>query len=262
VNKLTLLLISVLLFSSCTDASERSTGLVNVFLIDAPGDFDQVWVEVLGVELKTIGTRGQDNADAKFFPNDQLIKRVNVAALINTNSFLIGRGELSSGSIVEMELKLGTDNYVIRDGERTNLVLDEGADLSLLLNTALDPGISLDMFIDFDIYRSIIQGEGNSLVLRPRLRAFSSLNTGNIAGGLRPLGEKAIIYAIQNRDTIASTGVDEGTGNFRIRGVNGNYRITIQPLNADFLGDTVNNVNAAPRQTTELGNLTLRPREN
>ncbi|PRY85936.1 DUF4382 domain-containing protein [Mongoliibacter ruber] len=260
-NKLLLpLIFAILLFSGCSSDTERTTALVNVFLIDAPGDFDEVWVEVLGVEVQAIGTRGQDNADPKFFPNDQVIKLVNVAALVGGNQFLIGRGELPAGSITGLTLKLGNNNFALADEERTNLTLSEDSP-SIDLNLTLDPGLSIDVFIDFELYRSIHSGAGDIVELRPKLRAFSSLNTGRISGSIRPQSEKVVLYAIQNRDTVASTGTVENSGDFQIRGLSGNFRVIVQPLDPAFLSDTLNNVNVGPRQTTQVGNITLRPRE-
>lgn len=259
-NKLgfSLILICCLIIS-CTDQTERTTALVNVFLIDAPGDFDEVWVEVLGVEVQATGTRGQDNADPKFFPNEVVDKKVNVAALVGESQYLVGRGELPAGNITGLTLKLGADNFIKKGGERTNLNLADDSP-SVSFSLSMEPGLSLDVFIDFEVYRSIFEGEGDNLELVPRLRAFSSLNTGSISGSIRPQNQRAVLYAVQGRDTVASTGVVANSGDFRLRGLSGNYRLIIQPLNPDFFSDTLNNVNVGPRQTTQVGNVTLRPR--
>lgn len=259
-NKLiTLPLIILLLFSGCSSDTERTNTLVNVFIVGAPANFDEVWVEVLGVEVQSVGTRGQDNADPKFFPNDQVIKRINVGALVGESQFLIGRGEIPSGSINNITLKLGDDNFTITEGERTNLVLIEDSP-SVDLSLTVDPGLSIDVFIDFEVFRSIRTGEGSNLELSPKIRAFSSLNTGKISGGIRPQTEKVILFAVQSRDTVAATGTVQNSGNFQFRGLSGNYRVIVQPLNQAFLSDTLNNVNVGPRQTTQVGNITLRPR--
>lgn len=168
---------------------------------------------------------------------------------------------MPAGNITGVTLKLGTDNYALTGGARTNFTLADDSP-SVDLNLSLDPALSIDVFIDFDVSRSIQTGLGNTSELRPKLRAFSSLNTGKISGSIRPQSEKAIIYAIQSRDTIASTGTVRNTGNFQLRGLSGNYRVIVQPLNPEFFSDTLNNVNVGPRQTTQVGNITLRPREN
>ena len=252
------------LFYSCITDGERSTALVNVFVIDAPGDFDEVWVEILGVDVKTIGTRGQDNADPVFFENLQSNKQVNLSSLILDKQFLVGRGELLVGAITELTLKLGTDHYVVIDGARIPLVIEniENQNPSLTVNYTLDPGISYDIFIDFEVFRSITSqpNPANGFVLRPKLRSFTRADTGEIAGSILPLRENAIIYAIQGRDTVSSTAIDLPTGKFKLRGILGSHTVSIIPFNTKYLPETIPNVNVESRKITQINAITLRPK--
>jgi hypothetical protein len=258
-----LILISVFL-TSCISDGERSTALVNVFVIDAPGDFDEVWVEILGVEVTTIGTRGQDNADPVFFENLQSNQQVNLSSLILDRQFLVGRGELLVGAITELTLKLGTDHYVVIDGARIPLEIEniEDQNPSLTVNYPLDAGISYDIFIDFEVFRSISSqpNPANGFVLKPKLRSFSRADTGEIAGSILPVMENAIIYAIQGKDTVSSTAVDLSTGRFKLRGILGSHTIMILPFNTKYLSETIPNVNVESRKITQISAVTLRPK--
>ncbi|MCS4433744.1 DUF4382 domain-containing protein [Aquiflexum gelatinilyticum] len=243
---------------------ERSTALVNVFVIDAPGDFEEVWVEILGVEVKTTGTRGQDNANPIFFENVQSNKQVNLSSLILDKQFLVGRGELLVGAITELTLKLGTNHYVVIDGARIPLVIEniENQNPSLTVNYPLDPGISYDIFIDFEVFRSITASPNpaNGFVLKPKLRSFTRVDTGEIAGSILPLKENAVVYAIQGQDTVSSTAIELSTGKFKLRGILGNHTVSIIPFNSAFQSETITNVRVESRKITQINEITLRPK--
>lgn len=258
-----LILLSVFL-SSCVTDGERSTALVNVFVIDAPGNFEQVWVEILGVEVKTTGTRGQDNAAPVFFENIQTNKQVNLSSLILDRQFLVGRGELLVGALSELTLRLGTDNFVVIAGNRSPLIFANSLaqNPSLTVNFPLEPGISHDIFIDFEVFRSITSSinPAEGFILKPKLRAFSRANTGEIEGTLSPSNENAVVYSIQGKDTVSSTAVDLPTGKFKLRGILGNHTVSIIPFNPRYQAETIPNINVESMKITQLNTITLRPK--
>lgn len=257
-------ILTFVLFGSCVSDAERSTALVNVFVIDAPGNFEEVWVEILGVEVKTTGTRGQDNANPVFLENTQGNKQVNLSNLILDKQFLVGRGELLVGALTQLTLRLGTDNYVVIDGTRFPLVFgsDESQNLSLTVNYPLEGGYSYDIFIDFEVFRSIFSQPNptNGFILKPKIRSFSRADTGEIAGSILPIQENAAIYAIRGQDTLSSTAVELSTGKFKLRGLLGNHTISIVPFNTKYLPETIPNVKVESRKITQLNAITLRPK--
>lgn len=249
---------------ACSGNEERSTALVNVFLIGTPGFFEEVGIEILGVEVKATGTRGQDNAEAVFLPNLQANKQANLSTLVNTGQYLIGRGEFLSGAVIELKLSLGNDNFLILGGERyvPRFVDGSAENPIMLVNIPLDGGISHDIFIDFNTFESILftGGTQGEFLLAPDFRAFSSINTGDIAGTIRPLGEMSYshIVAVQGLDTLAST-TQNPQGNFLVRGLIGEVTLFIFPISNDFLPDTIMNVLVEPRRRTQLEEIILRP---
>jgi hypothetical protein len=256
---LILLLLSLNL--GCSGTEERSTALVNVFLVGTPGFFEEVGIEILGVEVKVTGTRGQDNAEAVFLPNLQADQQANLSTLVNTGQYLIGRGEFLAGAITELKLKLGNDNFLIFGGDRlVPRFSDPSAENPVMpVSIPLDGGISHDVFIDFNTLESILftGGSQGEFILAPDFRAFTSLNTGDIAGIIRPQGIKSFILAIRDLDTLAST-TQNPQGNFLLRGLVGEYSVLIFPFSNEFLPDTVNNVMVEPRRRTQLEEINLR----
>ncbi len=251
----------------CSGTEERSTALINVFLVGTPGFFEEVGIEILGVEVKVTGTRGQDNAEAVYLPNLQARKQANLSTLVHTGQYLIGRGEFLAGAVIELKLDLGNDNYLIFGGERyVPRYIDGSAQKPVMpVSIPLDGGISHDIFIDFNTLRSILftGGTQGEFLLAPDFRAFTSLNTGEIAGVIRPKGQnpqlqKSLILAIEGLDTLAST-TQNVQGNFLLRGLVGEVSVLIFPLSNNFLPDTVNNVIVEPRRRKQLEEINLRP---
>ena len=251
----------------CSGTEERSTALVNVFLIGTPGFFEEVGLEILGVDVKATGTRGQDNAEAVFLPNLQANKQANLSTLVNTGQYLIGRGEFLAGAITELRLNLGSDNFLLIGEDRiVPRFSDSSAENPVIpVSIPLDGGISHDVYIDFNTLESILftGGSQGEFILAPDLRIFTSLNTGEIAGVIRPQGQnpqrqKSLILAMQGLDTLAST-TQNVQGNFLLRGLVGEFSVLVFPLSNNFLRDTVNNVIVEPRKRTQLEEINLRP---
>jgi hypothetical protein len=268
VKKAFLFTIITLLFSvSCTEDNIGNRALVNIFIIGSPGEFDEVWLEILGAEVKTTGTRGSDNAKPVFLPNIQGDKRVNVGGLVGTSQFLVGRSEFSEGTIIEMTLKLGNENFVIAGGERFPLTFAsaESSSPSFSVNFPLTGGISHDLFFDFETFPSIQinQGPEIRLTLNPVIRTFTSLNSGNISGSILPTGQRAAIIAVLDDKIGASTETLRTSGNFSLRGLKEDslYKVYIFPFNNAYLPDTLDSVAVTIWKTTQLGNINLRLRE-
>lgn len=259
---LVIILFAFALFS-CTTEEERSNSLVNIFLVDAPADIDALWVELLGVDVEVTSELSSSSPFSKFLEYESGIKKVDVAQLVGNQELLIGRGIVPAGRLSRMRLRLGNDNYVTKNDVRTNLTLSpqNEAGLSIDVDFPLRPGISHDIYIDFDLLKSVIQNGPTDFTFRPSLRGFSKAASGEVAGSIRPGTERAFLYAIQQNDTV-TTGVNvRANGEFVFRGLEGTYTIFIIPKNNEYLPDTIRTVIVQSQQRTQLGNITLRPRQ-
>jgi hypothetical protein len=234
-----------LLLMACGDREERVEGLVNVFLIDAPGDFDQVWVEVLGVEV--FPGRNGDPIFLEYQPAD---KKVPVNTLLGEESLLVGRGLMPMGNIRQMNLLLGDEIYVIRGGQRYNMqyTRPESRKMSFQTDFNIEGGFSYDYYIDMNLAQSI-QRVGNDYFFDPQGRAFSNFNLGNLSGTVLPPEARPFVFAYSATDTLST--LTNAQGVFFFRGLQaGNYQIHIQPrtgfvdtlLNAPIRVDTLNTI--------------------
>lgn len=263
-KKLLSIFILSFLFNSCTtEDAERSKALVNMYLVDSTVSFEEVWVELLGVEVQVTGTRGQDNANPEFLPYTPSDKKVNLSAMLVGNQLLVGRGEFMLGAITKMTLKLGADNYILRNGLKIPLVFkdSEGGSPSVSGNFNLLPGISHDFYLDLSL--NLIAGSGveTSLSIDPKIKAFTKIDTGEISGTLVPRGLNAILYAIQNSDTLRTSVGSFDAGKFLFRGLNGEYSLFIHPTDVSYKQVKLEGILVTPAKSTALGNITLVKRE-
>lgn len=255
------LLFFLLFTSSCEDLEGQQKALVNVLLIDEPGTFEQVWVEVLGVEVLPTGSRGQENADWVFIPYVPSNKTILLTDLIADQRLLLGRKEIQSGQIIGVRLVLGENNYLISQGERVNLQPSADFENRLTLtnlNFNIPGGFSIDVYLDFSVARSLRVSGTGGWELAPSIRAFELSEVTEIRGTIRPATSFPMIYAVSERDTI-STLAHPNRGEFRLRGLPpATYTVLIQP-NIDYL-DTAFQVTTTLDSLVQLGNIPIRER--
>jgi len=151
VSLIVLLVLPLILFASCYGDEERENGLVNIFLVDAPGDFDEVWVELLGVEV--VPGSGE-SIMLDYIPAN---KMVNVSNLVGEAALLVGRGRIPIGELSQMTLILGNELYVQRQGSRINMEFASPDNRRIHFNTDFNilGGVSYDLYIDIDLARSV-----------------------------------------------------------------------------------------------------------
>src|SRR5690554_4996253 len=83
---------SMFISFSCSDISKQEgKALVNIRLIDAPGDFDEAWIEILGVEILQGRNRESNDAHWEFVPYQQPNQQVDISKLVAEGVLLIGR---------------------------------------------------------------------------------------------------------------------------------------------------------------------------
>src|SRR5690606_6686262 len=101
-----LLILAALFFNySCSGISDESgMALVNIRLIDAPGDFDEAWIEVLGVEILQGRSRESNDAHWEYIPYQQSNQQVDISKLVAEGVLLIGRTEVPVGTISQIRL--------------------------------------------------------------------------------------------------------------------------------------------------------------
>lgn len=165
--------------------SSGSTGKISVHLMDAPGDFQEVNVDVQEVLIN-----GPDGWVSLGTP-DRIINLLDFQNGFATT--LVNEFGIEAGHYTQLRLVLGSRNTVVIEGEEGqppsthDLEVPSGMQSGIKLNVNFDvePGTTKDVFIDFDAHRSVfVHGAGNSgqYILRPVVFCYDKLITGSISG--------------------------------------------------------------------------------
>ncbi len=239
-----------LLFMQLTSCDEdttkdNQTAQLSVRMTDAPANYDEVLIDVQGVEIK-------GNGDSMVMLNTTA-KVYNLLELSNGVNALIATGDVNAGSISQIRLILGTNNSVMVDGVVYPLTTPSAmqSGLKLQVNQTFEAGASYEMLLDFDASQSIVTTGNNEYQLKPVIRTINTEISGSIKGSISPLTENVLITATSNG--ITYTSVTDANGNFLIAGLPlGTYDITITPT-LPLLPITVTGKTVVVGVSTDLG---------
>ena len=244
--------------SSCTGPDETPKALVNIFLIDAPAKWDSVVVEIQGVELDFVPNGREGSLEKKYFPYELEDKEINLSLLVGGAVLQLGSEELNLGTITGATLNLGTKNTLFQGDKGFPLALPQGqSDYSAEISLDLQPGVSYDLIVDFDLEKSIRQKSSSpiSFDFLPTLKITSDIGNGDIQGTISPTTLSPAIYAIRGTDSISTHINSSGTFLFRLPA--GTYNLYIDPKNTGYDPRSFSNVEVVEREKTTLDRITL-----
>ncbi|BDG09568.1 DUF4382 domain-containing protein [Anaeromyxobacter paludicola] len=228
------------LAAGCGGSTSGSTGSMSVHLVDAPGDYLHVSLDVQTIEIQS-GTSGWIVLG---HPN----KVIDLLALVNGLSEELANGaSLPAGHYDQMRLVLGTDNTVtLSDGSVVALKVPSGSQSGLKFPVSFDvaAGTTKDVFIDFDAHKSIFvheAGRSGKYLLRPVVRAVDRVVTGSISGLVTDATTHAplagAVVTAQQLDTtgtpvVVRTALTQADGSFQLDllPVNASYYVVTQPV--------------------------------
>jgi hypothetical protein len=234
-----LMLMAVMLVGfSCSNDDEPSSAdaRINFYMVDAPANYDEVWIEVESIKVnvdKKGEDSGHDSDEAGWveIPYEANSKYVNLLDLTGANSLLLGTEDFPEGKINQIRLMLGDDNYVVMDGKRSELTTPsaEQSGLKIKVNQVIEGGMFYDLIIDFDAAKSIVSaGASGKLILKPVLRAYLEEASG-ISGQVLPVAAQVIKLTATRSGEEVNTFTDV-TGNYKIQGLaDGTYSLTFTP---------------------------------
>lgn len=173
-----LLLLSSFMVSCFSEREPQIEGnaRLEVFLIDTPADFQEVWVEVLAVEILPGGENEGNTNDWFSMPYLADDKEINLLELTGGNSLRLVEIELPAGEITQLRLILGDNNYLVKDDQQLPLSTPSAqqSGLKVSVDKTLTLGASHDLTIDFDVSKSMVQaGASCQYILKPLLNQKS-----------------------------------------------------------------------------------------
>lgn len=149
---------------SCTKKT-KGTSKLNVRMIDAPGDFQQVNVDVLQVEVHT------ENGGWVSLPTNAGI--YDLLTLQNdVSASLVNQGVLPAGEMTQFRMILGPNNTVMVDSIIHDLDTPSAEQSGLKINVKTDfaPNELYEIIIDFDAEKSVVKKGNGGFNLKPVLK--------------------------------------------------------------------------------------------
>jgi len=265
-------LIAILGFQSCGDDIDKpdNTSRVQLKLVDSPGDYEEVNVEIVDVLYNNTEDEGSWTS---ITPDDFTPIIVDLTELIAGNDLLLADVIVPSGMIKQIRLVLGDNNTLVIEGETDPIHLDtpsaQQSGLKLKLNTELEPGYSYTFILDWDVERSIVKaGNSGKYLLKPVIRVNAEVNSGSLKGivvgepiesdatnGVVPLKDAHVsVYTIGDI-YVTETSTNEN-GNFIIRGLDaGDYIIKIE--HNSYINYESETISVTVGEVTNIGTIEL-----
>lgn len=142
-----------LVFTGCTKDNQE-TAQYSFKLVDAPGDYQEVNIDVQGLEVKLNG---------ELITLDVEPKVLNLLELTGGVSELLAEGEFPAGQISQIRLILGENNTVVVEGETELQTYDlftpsaQQTGVKLVVAKNLEANIRYDFILDFNVDKSIVK---------------------------------------------------------------------------------------------------------
>lgn len=236
------------LFASCDKSTDNFNGgpsHLDIYLTDAPGDYQAVWVDIQRVMINVPGTDTTDSAGWKEAP---LLRPglYNLLDFRNGADTVLGGVDLPAGTVSQIRLVLGDDSYlVLDDGTEVPLTTPSSQQSGLKLNVhaELTAGIPYALVLDFDAARSVVEAGGSGqYLLKPVIRTFAKAAGGALEGVVLPDSANAHVTAIMDTDTLSA--IPDSTGYYKFWGVpEGAYQLIFAAdTTTGYQSDTLDNV--------------------
>lgn len=253
------ILFGLTLFFSCNDDSNsvNDSGMSNISikLVDDPGDFDNVFIDVQDVMVKVNDDSDGDQGWVSLDPiNTGVYDLLDLTGGVNV--LLVDDFQIPSGMLNQIRLVLGEDNTVVIDGETfpLNTPSAQQSGLKIQVNQVLEPNFTYNFILDFDADESIvIAGNSGNINLRPVIRASAEISSGIIEGAVNPF-DFQVTASVMVGDEEVSTYIDDA-GNFALFGVPaGTYTLTLTPdPESGYIPTIIENVEVVNGQITNVG---------
>ena len=248
---LLLAFVAVTMFFSCSDDDSTSdqNARLKISMTDAPGDYEAVFVEVTDVMIKS------DVSTEEVSLKNVQSGKYDLLKLTGGVTQLLADAEIPAGFLGQIRLVLGTDNYVMIDGEPQPLSTPSAqqSGLKLQINQELEAGIAYEYLLDFDVDKSVVSaGASGGFILKPVIRVIAMEGTGTISGEVQPSSFQSVVTATNASQSISAyTAAD---GKFSLNGVPaGTYQVTVTPaLLSGLEVKVINNVEVASGASVAL----------
>jgi hypothetical protein len=256
---------------------------ISVYLNDDPDvNFTKVLIDLRAVEVKidTIGRRSDDDYDDdkdddddhrgydKYGKWDTLNVKAGIYDLLrlrNGIDTVIANGFAVKGKIIKVRITLGSNNSVWTDSNKSFPLpmCDKNSPYlyvhikSNVIDNISGGGVRINL--DFDVSKSInSKRSGTEFCLRPVLKAYSHVNSGEIEGKVLPGAAKVRVMVFNAKDTAFAIPDYDDEGEYKVKGLNpGTYAILFDGIDP-YKDTTIQNIIVRKGEDTKVPSITLR----
>ena len=226
--------------SKDSPSETANSSKLEVRLIDGPGDFRKVVLDVRQVEVHLKEEKDLDGWQMLSFTP----QAVNVLDYVNGRSALLVSEDFAPGDLKEIRLILGPNNYVVgRDGQQYDLKTPSGqtSGVKLKLEKAtLVARQTYQLVLDFDVAKSVVErgnwkpgnDKNERYLLKPVIRVVAQDLKGGLRGTVNPALARPQVLAIRSSivgpDTVSTFA--DASGAFQLGALPaGSYQVQFFP---------------------------------
>ena len=267
---------AALALAGCSKSGDNASDMakLEISLVDGPGDFQAVVLDVRQVEVHL--KEENDPTGWQLLPFQA--QAINILDYVNGRSALLVSTDFAPGDLKEIRLLLGPDSYVTgRDGLRYDLKTPSGQSSGVKLKldkASLRTRETFQLVLDFNVAKSIVE-RGNwrlgddkkeRYLLKPVIRVLAQDLRATLKGTAAPAAARPQVLAIRQSITPAdtfSTAADATSGQFQFNNLpSGTYRVelfptTTAPAGQTYRVETRSNVVLTNDQVTDLQRIQL-----
>jgi hypothetical protein len=248
-----------LLFAGCTEDDNQPARL-KITLVDDPGDYQAVNVDIQGVAVHTNEHTAADDEGWIFLEGSDVGVK-NLLEYTGGVELTLVDTEFPAGRISQIRLLLGEDNSVVINGNSEFLETPSAqqSGLKLQVNETLKGGVTYEFKLDFEAARSVVTTGTGSKILKPVIRVSTRALSGTISGKVLPAEENVAVFVINGLDTVASTYAPENISEFVLADIpEGIFTVSFDPgETSSYAGKVLENVEVNLGEVTDLGEIEL-----
>lgn len=240
-----------LLILSCNNDDTKSSYPYAVKMTDAPGPYQEVNVDIQGVEVT--GDAGQT---VTLNVREGVYNLLDFANGVDT---LIATDSLEIASVSQIRLILGTKNTVVVNNVSYPLSTPSAdqSGLKLQVHQTLQQGILYSVLLDFDANKSIVNTGNGAYKLKPVIRTIEAAISGSVKGKITPAGSLAVVTAVDILTNLSYSTNTNTSGEFLVMGLPaGTYSVTITPV-LPLAPVTKTTIVVTTGNTTDVGTVIL-----
>ena len=241
------LILGLTMFQSCGKDNDdiNSTSRLQLKLVDEPGDYLEVNVEIIDIQYKTSEDSEDEEGWTSLDPASGYPINVDLTELVAGNDLLLVDEVIPSGLLHQIRLVLSDNNTLVIEGENgeagepieLTTPSAQQSGLKLTLDEELEPGFSYTFILDWVVQESIVEaGNSGMYILKPVINVIAEVNSGTVSGTVIEVIEEVdtplenITVSVYTLDDVLVTDtLTNANGVFVIQGLAaGNYKLKIE----------------------------------